>query len=814
MTEKNILAWFKKQRWKPHVFQMETWKAMLDGYSGLINAPTGSGKTYSAWFGILLEYLQKYPNDQKKTKPGLQAIWITPIRALAKEIEYATSRSCTDLGIPFSVAIRSGDTTAGQKAKQKKQMPELLITTPESLHLLLSNKGYPDIFKNLSTVVVDEWHELIGSKRGVQMELALSRLKGLNPDLKIWGISATIGNLEEAKDVLLGKYESPTKMIRSEIVKNVQIETIFPDVIENFPWAGFIGTQLLPKVIPIIHKSQSVLIFTNTRSQSEIWYQKLLEAAPDLAGLIALHHGSLDQNTRTWVEDNLHEGKLKAVICTSSLDLGVDFSAVDTVIQVGSPKGVARFMQRAGRSGHRPGALSKIYFVPTNSLEIIEGAAMREAIKQNVIESRVPYVRSFDVLVQYLVTLAVSDGFDPDVIYKEIIKTHCFATVNKDEFSWCLQFITNGGNSLQAYDEFYKVEIEDGIYKVLDRGVAMRHRLSMGTIVGDSALQVKFLSGKRLGSIEESFISKLKPGDVFWFGGKNLEIIKVHHMEVVVRKSTLKNGKIPSWQGGRMPLSSQLSAMIRYKIDNYFDDKVNDDPELNKLKGLFELQSKRSHLPTSKEFLIEYVQTKEGYHVFMYPFEGRFVHEGMAAIVARKISEIQPITFSIAMNDYGFELLSDQEINIEEALSLDLFNIKNLESEIQMSINATEMSKRRFREIASIAGLVFQGYPNKAMKTRHLQANSQLFFSVFEKYDAENLLLRQAYDEVLDFQLEIERMRMAYDRINQQSIILTRPIKPTPFAFPIMVDRTRSLYTNENIQDRLLKMKAQFDKDS
>ena len=814
MTEKHILAWFKKQHWKPHVFQIDTWKAILEGYSGLINAPTGSGKTYSAWFGILLEYVQKYPNYKKKTNAGLHAIWITPIRALAKEIEYSTSRSCTDLEIPFTVAIRSGDTTAGQKAKQKKQMPELLITTPESLHLLLSQKGYPDIFKNLSTVVVDEWHDLMGSKRGVQMELALSRLKGLKPNLKIWGISATIGNLKEAKEVLLGKYDGPSKMIRAEIVKNVQIETIFPDVIENFPWSGFIGTKLLHKVVPLIHNSQSVLIFTNTRSQSEIWYQQLLAAEPDLAGLIALHHGSLDQKTRTWVEDNLHNGKLKAVVCTSSLDLGVDFSTVDTVIQVGSPKGVARFMQRAGRSGHSPGALSKIYFVPTNSLEIIEGAAMREALKRNVIESRIPYVRSFDVLVQYLVTLAVSDGFDPDVIYPEIIKTHCFASVTKDEFSWCLQFITNGGGSLQAYDEFYKVEIEDGIYKVISRGVAMRHRLSIGTIVSDSALQVKFLSGKRLGSIEESFISRLKPGDIFWFAGKNLEIIKVHHMDVVVRKSTSKIGKVPSWQGGRMPLSSQLSEMIRDKIDHYFFNDISIDPELDKLKGLFELQAKRSHLPTSKEFLIEYVQTREGYHVFMYPFEGRFVHEGMAAIVARKISEIQPITFSIAMNDYGFELLSDQEILIEEALSLDLFNIENLEKEIQMSVNATEMSKRRFREIASIAGLVFQGYPNKAMKTRHLQANSQLFFSVFEEYDSENLLLKQAYDEVLDFQLEIERMRKAYDRINQLSIILKRPIKPTPFAFPIMVDRMRSSYTNENLQDRLLKMKTQFEKDS
>jgi ATP-dependent Lhr-like helicase len=813
MTQKEILAWFKNQKWKPHLFQQDTWKAMLEGYSGLVNAPTGSGKTYSVWFGILLEYLQKHPDYKTKTKQGLQAIWITPIRALAKEIEYSTKRSCIDLDIPFEVAIRSGDTTSAQKTKQKKNMPQLLVTTPESLHLLLSQKGYADVFKNLSTVVVDEWHELIGSKRGVQMELALSRLKGLNPMLKIWGISATIGNLEEAKDVLLGKYGNPTKMIRAELPKRVEIETIFPDKIENFPWSGFVGTKLVPKVVPIIHNSHSVLIFTNTRSQSEIWYRQLLDVAPEFAGLIALHHGSLDQKTRTWVEDNLHAGKLKAVICTSSLDLGVDFSAVDTVVQVGSPKGVARFMQRAGRSGHSPGALSKIYFVPTNSLEIIEGAAMREAIKRNVVESRVPYIRSFDVLVQYLVTLAVSDGFRPEIIYEEIKKTFCYASVTPEEFAWALQFITNGGNSLDAYDEFHKVIIEEGIYKVTSRAIATRHRLSMGTIVSDSAMQVKYLSGKRLGSIEESFISKLKPGDVFWFSGNNLEIVHIHHMDVLVRKSKAKKGMIPSWQGGRMPLSSQLAEMIRYKIDHFFDAGAIEEEELNKLKELFDLQAKRSHLPTNKEFLIEYVQSREGYHVFMYPFEGRFVHEGMAAIVSHKISEIQPITFSVAMNDYGFELLSDQEIPIEEALELDLFNIDNLEKEIQLSVNATEMARRRFREIASIAGLVFQGYPGKSAKTRHLQANAELFFKVFEQYDSNNLLLRQAYDEVLDFQLEIRRMRKAYNRINEQKLVLVRPDKPTPFAYPIMVDRMRGKFSNEKLEDRLFKMKTQLEKE-
>ncbi len=814
LTKKEILHWFQQKEWEAHSFQQEAWQAVLDGYSGLVNAPTGSGKTYSLWFGILLDFASKNPRYQEKKPEGLHAIWITPIRALAKEIQSATSRTCTDLGISYEIGIRTGDTSPQERAKQKKGLPQLLITTPESLHMLLSQKGYPEIFKTLSLIVIDEWHELLGSKRGVQTELAISRLKAISPSLKIWGISATIGNLEEAKTILLGTHAEKSILIRADLDKRVEIETIFPDVIENFPWSGHIGTRLLQKVLPIIRESTTVLLFTNTRSQSEIWFRQIAEAAPDLAGLIALHHGSLDQETRNWVEDRLHTGKLKAVICTSSLDLGVDFRPVDKVIQIGSPKGVARFMQRAGRSGHRPGALSKIYFVPTNSLEIIEGAAMREAIKRHIIESRIPYFRSFDVLIQYLVTLAVSEGFRSEEIFEEVKKTFCFHTITHAEWDWVVRFITTGGNTLYAYDEFHKVVVEEGIFKVINKGIALRHRLSIGTIVSDVSMQIKYMSGKRIGTIEEWFISRLEPGKSFWFSGKNLEIVSIRNMEVFVRNSKSKKGIIPSWEGGRMPLSSQLSEMIRYKIDHYFNQESQKEIELQKLWPLFQLQERRSHLPSNTEFMIEQIESNEGYHVFMYPFEGRLVHEGMAAIVAKKIGQIKPMTFSIAMNDYGFELLSDQEIPIEEALEQHLFDPEHLYQDIQQSVNATEMARRRFRDIAGIAGLVFHGFPGKVVRTKHLQSNSQLFFNVFEEMEPQNLLLRQAYEEVLDFQLEISRMRTAYERINGQKIVLIKPEKISPFAFPIMMDRlSRGKFSNEDLETRVNRIKAHLEKE-
>jgi len=806
------LDWFAHKKWKPFDFQVNTWTAYLDGKSGLVNAPTGSGKTYSLLLPILLEYLRDHPAKPKNM--GLRAIWITPIRALSREIEYSAQQALEALDVPWQVGVRTGDTALSKRARQRTRPPELLITTPESLHLLLASKGYAEYFQNLRAIVVDEWHDLMGSKRGVQIELALSRLKTIAPRMKVWGISATIGNMDQALDVLMGSVyrKKGVAIIRANIRKEMEIVSVLPDELERMPWSGHLGIHMLKKVLPIIRTSTSTLLFTNVRSGAEIWYQKLLDAAPELSGVMAMHHSAISQQLRTWVEEQLHDGNLKAVVCTSSLDLGVDFRPVETVIQVGSPKGVARFLQRGGRSGHQPGAVSRMFFLPTNSLELIEAAALREAMNRGIIEDRIPYIRSFDVLIQYLITLAVSDGFRPKEIYEEIKGTFSYSSVSEDEFNWVLRFITTGGQSLTAYDEYRKVEVDDGVYKVTNRRIAQRHRLSIGTIVGDASVLIKFVSGKYIGSIEEYFIAQLNPGDVFWFAGRTLELVRVKDMEAQVRKSTRKSGRVPSWQGGRMPLSSLLSDMIRVKVDEAARDE-NKDPETLFIRPLMELQRKLSHLPRRDEFLVEYFESTEGYHVMMYPFEGRNVHEGMAALVAYRISRIKPITFSIAMNDYGFELLSDQEIPIYEAIETDLLGSDNLRLDIQASINSTEMAKRKFRDIASISGLVFKGYPGKPMKDRHLQSNSQLFFDVFHQYESTNLLLLQAFEEVMDFQLEETRLRKALTRIAGQKIIIKEPDRPTPFSFPIIVDGMREKLTSEKLEDRIKKMLVKFDEE-
>lgn len=809
-----IEHWMQTRGISPFPFQAETWDCMLEGRSGLVNAPTGCGKTFSVFIGSLIRFIEQHPEDFKSRKNnGLKLIWVTPLRALAKDIGRAMEEVISELGMQWRVGIRNGDTALSERQKQKRQMPEVLIITPESLHLLLAMKGYPNFFTSLETIAIDEWHDLLGSKRGVQVELAISEILRVAPhNVMLWGISATIGNLDQAKEVLLYPIRKKDEgvIIRSDITKQIKVDAVFPDEIEKYPWAGHLGIKLAHKIVPIIEKSRTTLIFINTRGMSEMWYQTLLDIAPQFAGAIALHHGSIEQELRTWVEDALHEGKLKAVVCTASLDLGVDFRPVETVIQVGSPKGVSRFLQRAGRSGHQPGEVSQIYFLPTHSLELVEAAALKEAIHEKIMESKEPMVLCFDVLIQFMGTLAVSEGFDAKTLFNTAINTHCFSEMTKDEWLQTLQFITNGGNALNQYDEYQKVSIDEkGLYRMPSKRIAMRHRMHIGTIVSDAMLKVKFLSGGYIGVIEEYFISKLQPGDVFTLAGRNLEFVMIKEMTVLVRKSSSKKSIVPSWQGGRMPLTARLGTVLRSKLNEAASGQSK-DIELQQLMPLFELQAELSHVPNSDELLIEQIETKDGHHLFVHTFEGRLVNEAMAAILAYRISKIKPITFTFAMNDYSFELLSDQPIPVDDSNVCELFSPKNLFEDIQRSVNSTEMAKRKFRDISVIGGLVFQGFPGEQKKARHLQSSASLLFQVFSNYDPDNLLLRQAYQEVFDQQMEEVRLRDMLQRIQDSKIVLTFPKRLTPFSFPVKVDSKRESLSSEKLEDRVKRMLAEM----
>jgi len=806
------LEYFQKKGWTPFPFQVQTWRDFLDGKSGLLNAPTGSGKTFALWFPAILEYIERHPETWNKAQNnGIQLIWVTPLRALAQDLQKAMQEVCEAIGLPWQVAVRNGDTDSKTRSAMKKRPPECLITTPETLHILISQKDHKELFQSLQAVVVDEWHELVGNKRGVQVQLALEYIQSISPGrFKRWAVSATIGNLIQAAETLLGK-DLPVHTVKATVDKEILIHSVFPEEIEKYPWAGHLGIRLMDQVIDIIEGGKTVLLFTNTRSQTEIWYQKILEARPDWAGWMAMHHGSLDISVRNWVENALHEGILKLVVCTSSLDLGVDFRPVDRVIQIGSPKGVSRFVQRAGRAGHQPGLPSEIFFVPTNSLELIEAAALRNAIAEEDMESQFTPELPYDVLIQFLVTLAVGDGFEPAHVFPLVKKTASYAKLTNEEISWVMDFITKGGASLGNYEDFLKVvEDEDGKFRVKSKKIAMKHRLSMGTIVSDVALKVKFQNGSYLGTVEEYFISRLKAGDRFYFAGRNLELIQVKGLDVFVKVTDKKTSNVVSWMGARMSLSSKLSHKIREIFKEYNQGVVRSE-ELKRVLPILDLQSKLSIVPDEKIFLIESLQSRDGYHLFFYPFEGRMMHELMSALIAYRISQSFPVSLNMAMNDYGFEILSDVPISAEEILEEDIFSMKNIEEDILHCVNESEMSRRKFREIASIAGLVFQGYPGKPATFKHIQANSSLLFQVFEQYDPDNLLLKQAREEALNQQMETEMFKKAMKKINELEIVIKYPTQFTPFSFPIMVDRlSRTTISSESVEDKVAKILAQM----
>ena len=815
-------AWFAARGWKPFKFQREVWKAIAEGRSGLLHATTGAGKTYAVWLGALQVFSQARKATARPSESPLTVLWLTPMRALAADTLRALKQPLDALGDevhPWSAGARSGDTSSAERSAQNTRLPSVLVTTPESLSLLLARADAREVLGRVKMVVVDEWHELLGNKRGVQVQLALARLRRWNPGLAVWGMSATLGNLQEAMHSLLGHEEGV--LVQGQVPKKLVIDSLLPGRAERFPWGGHLGLTMLPQVIDEIAASSTTLVFTNTRSQAEIWYQAMLEAKPEWAGLIALHHGSLDREVREWVELGLKSGQLKAVVCTSSLDLGVDFLPVERVLQIGSPKGVARLLQRAGRSGHAPGRPSRITLVPTHSIEMVEGAAARAAIAEGHIEARHSPDQPLDVLVQHLVTVALGGGFVPDDLYDEVRGTAAYATLSRDSWQWCLDFVSQGGPSLAVYPDYKRaVPDADGVWRVPDARLARRHRMNIGTIVSDASMAVQYLGGSKIGNVEEGFVARMKPGDCFLFGGRLLELVRIHDMTAWVRRATGKRAAVPRWNGGRMPLSNTLADAVVQQLALAGESRY-DSPELRCVRPLLEIQQQWSALPTPQTLLAETLTTREGSHLFLYPFAGRHVHLGLASLLAWRVAQHEARTFSIAVNDYGFELLSATEVDwpalLPQVLRLpegtaDADARSVLLHEVLASLNAGELAQRRFREIARVSGLIFQGYPGERRSSRQLQASSSLFWEVFRKYDPQNKLLQQAEQELLSQELEIGRLRASLERMATQELVLKPLERPTPFSFPLMVELFREKLSNENVADRIARMVEQLEK--
>ncbi len=802
-----IRTLFTQRGWKPHQFQRETWQAYLEGRSGLLHAPTGLGKTLAAWMGPVAEAL-----SESREPDTCRVLWLTPLRALARNTVEALSVPLTDLSSSLEVGSRTGDTSSYRRAKLRQKLPFALVTTPESLSLMLTYEDSRPRLEDLRCVVIDEWHELMGSKRGVQTELCLARLRRWAPHLKTWGISATLGNLGQARDVLLGNNGDAGVLVDSQQKRAIKVSTMVPSSVDRFPWGGHLGLRMIGRVVEAVHEGRATLVFTNTRSQTEIWYQALLDADASLQERVAVHHGSLSREARAETEDRLMQGDLLAVVCTSSLDLGLDFSCIDQVIQIGSPKGVARLLQRAGRSGHRPGRVPRLQCVPTNALELLEFAAARDAMDAGEIESKKPLIRPLDVLVQHVTSCAIGERIAEKDLLKEVRETHAFRDLTDSEWSWVLDFVSDGGNALKAYPQYRKVLRSEGTLHFVDKRMIHLHRMNIGTIASDVAISLRMANGRSLGTVEEGFIRKIKPGQAFYFSGRLLELVRLHQLEATI-KPCAKNksrGDIPVWSGGKMPLSTELSHAVARRLEGA--SCLPARAEADAVEELLELQRRWSEIPTSKVLQVEHARSRQGEHLFFYTFAGRLVNEGLGALLAHRMSEGHSQSIQVSQNDYGFCLTSVGALFPEEESLRQVVSPENLLPDLLRCLNTHELARARFREVARVAGLIQQIQPGKRRGMKNIQTSSGLLFEVFGRYDPENLLLEQAKREVLEGSLELGRLREALEDISTKPLRVIELDRLSPLAFPLWAERLNFVISSEDatsmIEEMLKKLEA------
>lgn len=810
-------AFFASKNWTPWAFQLDAWDAFARGESGVITVATGAGKTYAAYMGPFAAMVDRVLAIEQglhadQPLPGPWLLYLSPLKSVARDVELALSEPIRFAQLPIRIESRTGDTSASVRAKQKQRLPEVLITTPESLSLLLTRDEAPAAFAGLMGVIVDEWHELLASKRGTQVELALARLRRFAPSLRTWAMSATIANIDDAANAVVGTHR-PSTLVRGEMERPTTIDAILPRNERSLPWCGHLGLSMVPAVLEELDPRVPTILFTNTRSQAERWFGALMAARPELESVSALHHGSLDRDDRHDVETGLKAGTTRLVVATSSLDLGVDFEPIERVIQIGSPKGVGRLLQRAGRASHRPRAACRISCVPTHALELIEIAAAREAALAGKIEARPAPDKPLDVLAQHLVTCALGGGFMPDDLFDEVRTAHAYRALTRQEFDWALALVREGGGTLKAYAQYHKIALnEHGMYRGSSPKLAQLHRLNIGTITGDATLDIRYMTGKSLGRIEEHFVAHLREGERFVFAGKVLKFVTLRDLVCYVQPATGSTNHTPIWSGTRLPISESLAEGIRETLERA---AAGDRwcPELHEADALIRVQQRESIVPVAHESLAEILRSREGTHLFLFPFEGRLVNAGLGALMALRLTRHVKATFAVAANDYGVELLCPDAFDFESLLTPSLFTRDSLAEDAVLSANLSQLAKLQFREIARVAGLVFQTYPGTHKTGKQLQANSSLIFDVLNDFDKDNMLLHQARREVLDRHFEQSRLGRTLDRIAGQPIRIVNISRPTPLSFPLVIERQSAKLSSETILERVERMRDTWERE-
>jgi ATP-dependent helicase Lhr and Lhr-like helicase len=782
-----LAGWFEAKGWQPRRHQLEMLAAARAGRNALLVAPTGAGKTLAGFLPTLAELIET-PSD------GLHTLYVSPLKALAVDVQRNLLTPIAEMELPIRVETRTGDTPADRKARQRVRPPHILLTTPESLSLLLSHEDSALLFGNLKAIVVDEVHAFATGKRGDLLSLALSRLQKLAPNMRRVALSATVSDPEAYQGWLAPHADIETvEVVIGDAGAEAEISILLPED-ERIPWSGHSGRWATDNVMREIEKHKTTLIFCNTRSLAELIFQDLWTA--NEAHLpIGIHHGSLSIEARRKVENAMADGKLRALVCTASLDLGVDWGNVDLVIQMGAPKGSSRLLQRIGRANHRLDEPSQAILVPGNRFEYLEARAALDAIEEKELDPEIFRAGALDVLAQHVMAAACAAPFREEEMLDEVRSAAPYAGLSADLFRQVLEYIESGGYSLKAYDRFRRLTRDaDGTWRVSHPRFIQQHRMNAGIIVDAPLLDVRFRNGRKLGTVEEYFASTLSPGDTFYFAGLVLEVERIEGTDLQVRAST-KSARIPTYVGARMAMSTNLADRVR----NFLYDREEWPRFPDDVRDWLEVQAYRSVLPRPEQLLVETFPHEHRHYMVAYSFEGWNAHQSLGMLITRRMesSGLKPLGF--VSNDYALACYGLEPITDPAAL----FSPDILENEFVEWVQGSNLLKRAFREVAVIGGLVERHHPGKRKTGKQVTFSTDLIYDVLRRYEPEHLLLRAAWNDARERMTDVGRLARLLDRA-QGTMLHVELDRVSPMAVPVLVIVGRERTATGTSDDQLL----------
>jgi ATP-dependent Lhr-like helicase len=778
--------WFASRGWKPRQHQLDMLAAARAGSHALLVAPTGAGKTLAGFLPSLAELIDT-PTDR------LHTLYISPLKALAVDVQRNLLTPIEEMGLPIRVETRTGDTPHDRKLRQRARPPEILLTTPESLSLLLSYEDSLTMFSDLKTVVIDEVHAFATGKRGDLLALALSRLQRFAPGVRRVALSATVADPDGYRAWLAphGDIGSVT-LVRGEKGADPNIAILLPE--DRVPWAGHSGTYAIPQVMAEIETHRTTIVFCNTRGLAELIFQQLWKVN-ELKLPIGVHHGSLSLEARRRAEQAMADGKLRALVATASLDLGVDWGDVDCVIQMGAPKGSSRLLQRIGRANHRLDEPSEAVLVPGNRFEYLEARAALDAVEQGELDPDVFRSGALDVLAQHIMACACAAPFEAGEMLREVRAALPYSALEQETFDRVLSFIADGGYSLRAYEKFKRLTLgRDGLWRVTKPAFVAQHRLNAGIIVESPMLEVRFKNGRRLGRVEEGFGSTLSPGDTFFFAGLALEVERVETTDLIVR-ATSKTARIPSYMGARLAITANLAHRVRVFL--------NDPGQWARfpadVREWLEVQAYRSALPAPGQLLVETFPHEGRHHMVAYSFEGWNAHQSLGMLITRRMEAVGLKPLGFVANDYALAVYGLEKIDDPRPL----FSPDILEHEFVDWVQQSALLKRAFREVAIIGGLVERQHPGKKKTGRQVTFSTDLIYDVLRKYEPDHLLLRAAWADARARMTDVGRLAHLLDTAGDTMLHIDLP-RVSPMAVPVLIMIGRETVAQGTADDALL----------